>query len=108
MTDTDKLAGELRNLLNLGFSPGFSSSIREPAKVKFHELITPSNIAALLDARARDKALIEKMAEALTLYDVYKAMLVDRGGKNGPRGRAYQDFVDAKVDVLDAYEEARK
>lgn len=42
----------------------------------------------------------EKALEALRLYDIYDKMPSDRGGKNGPRGRAYQAFVDAKEAAL--------
>lgn len=46
--------------------------------------------------------LDQKAVEALRLYDIYDRMPSDRGGKNGPRGRAYQAFVAAKDEALTA------
>jgi hypothetical protein len=37
-----------------------------------------------------------KALEALKLFQAYEAMSVDRGGKDGPKGRAYSAFVAAK------------
>jgi len=36
------------------------------------------------------------MKYALELYDIYEAMPADRGGKNGPKGKAYAAFIKAK------------
>ncbi|MBX3580832.1 MAG: hypothetical protein KF810_02910 [Rhizobiaceae bacterium] len=38
---------------------------------------------------------------ALLLFEAWEAMPADRGGKNGPRGRAWQAFVGAKNVALD-------
>lgn len=52
------------------------------------------------EADARLIAAAPDLLEALRLYDVCDAMPSDRGGKDGPRGRAYQAFVSAKKAAL--------
>ncbi len=51
-------------------------------------------------ADCRDVALMcaagPDLLEALRLYDVWHNMPVDRGGKSGPKGKAYAAFVAAK------------
>lgn len=41
-----------------------------------------------------------KALEALKLFETYEAMSADRGGKDGPKGRAYSAFVVAKDAAL--------
>lgn len=55
---------------------------------------------AALSALALKMAAAPDLLEALRLYEVYDAMPSDRGGRNGPRGKAYQAFVDAKNAAL--------
>lgn len=41
-----------------------------------------------------------KAIEALRLYEAWEAIPADRGGKNGPKGRAYAAFLAAKDEAL--------
>lgn len=38
--------------------------------------------------------------KALRLYEAYESLPTDRGGKNGPKGKAWQAFLDAKKEAL--------
>ena len=44
--------------------------------------------------------------QALQLYDVYTALPQDRGGPNGPKGRAHQAWLDAKAEAQASAEQA--
>ena len=44
--------------------------------------------------------LREAISKALSLYDAWHNMPADRGGKNGPKGRAHHKFGEAKQDAL--------
>jgi hypothetical protein len=44
--------------------------------------------------------LIEELYEALKLHVAYEALPADRGGKLGPKGRAWAAFVNARDDAL--------
>lgn len=65
---------------------------------------TVEGLVAEIDRlEAQAPALADAM-EALRLYDIYDRMPSDRGGKDGPRGRAYQAFVAAKDAALSGAE----
>ena len=42
----------------------------------------------------------DRAIAALRLYENYERMTADRGGNNGPRGKVYQAFLDAKAEAL--------
>lgn len=55
-------------------------------------------LLAIADELDLGEPIGETPAEkALRLYDEYDRMPADRGGKDGPRGKAYQRFVEAKI-----------
>lgn len=41
----------------------------------------------------------DKALEALRLYDVWESIPTDRGGKDGPKGRAFEAFLKAKEEA---------
>lgn len=55
-----------------------------------------------MSERSQPREVLERALKALRLFDTYERMPADRGGKNGPRGRAWQAFVEAKDAVLRA------
>lgn len=100
MTDLEKLLAEARK----GYMTVYSFEGRQPrAHVRTslsetaaaHELedLAPSLAAALLVAK-----------KALRAYDAYEAVPADRGGKTGPKGKAWQAFLDAKAAALSEIE----
>lgn len=48
------------------------------------------------EANARLIATAPELLDALRLHVAYEAMPRDRGGKNGPRGKAWAAFVSAR------------
>ena len=52
--------------------------------------------------KERDRLAAENagLRETLELYNTWDELAADRGGKNGPKGKAFQRFVDAKAAAL--------
>lgn len=72
----------------------------EPLNVNFRTVETLYSQASFTRlTQERDTAV-----EALRLYDEYAEMKVDRGGKNGPRGRAFAAFIAVKNEALASIE----
>lgn len=47
------------------------------------------------------------LVEALRLHAAYEAMPADRGGKNGPKGRAWTAFITARDTLLARIQETK-
>lgn len=44
--------------------------------------------------------VVQKLVEALRLHVAYEALPTDRGGKSGPKGRAWAEFISARDAAL--------
>ena len=51
-------------------------------------------------AAPSDTHLLRDALEALAAYDAYLEIPQDRGGKTGPKGAAFQNFIDRKNSAL--------
>ena len=62
---------------------------------------SPSSIVQQMPDPAR---IAEAAIEALKLHVEYESIPADRGGKNGPKGRAWAAFISARNAALSALE----
>jgi hypothetical protein len=74
----------------------------------------PEEISALQELLARTGARLaaaeadaDRLAEALRAYGEYHAMPSDRGGKNGPKGKAFTRFATLREPALTAHQDRK-
>jgi hypothetical protein len=82
-------------------SPAELQAIRERLNTKssreFSHLYDALALLALYDAQSDE---VRRLREALELHRTWEALPTDRGGKYGPKGRAYAAFIAARDAAL--------
>jgi hypothetical protein len=73
----------------------FGAIHREGARGFIFTVNTPDYAAEVASA-LNAELLVPDLLEALKLYDAWLALPQDRGGKDGPKGRALDAFIKAK------------
>lgn len=77
------------------------------AEMRERATIAGGKITALEAHLAAAEADADRLAEALRAYVEYHAMPSDRGGKNGPKGKAFTRFASLREGALTAHQDRK-